>query len=54
MEFLGAYPDFSAESELRAIGETGAGVVIHGGGIHLVQEPLGRLAILRHDGFRVS
>ena len=41
MELLGGDAHFAAQTELPAVGEAGGGVDVHGGGVHLVQKPLG-------------
>ena len=54
MEFLRGNPDFRPEPELVAVGEPGAGVDVNRSAVHLVQEFLCIVVILRDDGLRVS
>src|SRR5215467_15230516 len=48
VEFLGADAHFGAEAEFAAIGETGRGVPVDGGRIHLAQE-LARAGFIGSD-----
>ena len=54
MELLGADADLSAETKLGAVGEAGAGVVVHRRSVNFVEETIGRHSVLRDDGFRVT
>ena len=53
VQFLRADADLGAKPEFEAVGEAGGSVVIDGGGIDFVQEPLRPLAVFRHDTFRM-
>ena len=54
VEFLGTNPDLSSESEFEAVGESCGRIDVDSCRIHLIQEFLGILVILRDDRLGVT
>src|SRR5688572_20550252 len=53
VKFLRRYRDLGPEAEFASVGESGRGVVVHGGTIHVAQETFGSCGIGGHDRGRV-
>ena len=50
MQFIGTDPDFRSHPKFGSIGETGGGIDVDGGGIHLGEKGFLRFFVLRHNG----
>ena len=53
MKLLGGDPHFAAQTEFSSVGESGGGVDVHGGAVHVLGERVGVFFGLCQNGFAV-